>query len=432
MNTFTGYELLWLFFLYSFGGWVLETVTAALKQKRFVNRGLVNGPFCVIYGITAVVMTVGLQELTGGWLYLFAVVYATAAEWISGHLIEKIFRERWWDYSDVRWNLDGYICLPASLIFGALGFCTVRFGNRLLLQLLKFLPGVVMRMVLLALVAVLLVDILASCILLFGHSKHAARWAETDERIDEVSEELGSWISQRVERRIRKAYPKIQAVEARLANEKVFAAGCGFYKVVMLFFIGAFLGDITETIFCRVTAGVWMSRSSVVCGPFSIVWGLAIALATALLYKYKNRSDRFLFLIGTLLGGAYEYLCSVFTELVFGKVFWDYSKIPFNLGGRINLLYCFFWGIAAVVWLKLLCPLMEKCIEKLPVVGGKLLTWALIVFMCCNVAVSCVALVRHDQRSKGVEATSGWQKWADVHYDDAMMAKIYPNAIETE
>ena len=432
MNTFTGYELLWLFFLYSFGGWVLETVTAALKQKRFVNRGLVNGPFCVIYGITAVVMTVGLQELTGGWLYLFAVVYATAAEWISGHLIEKIFRERWWDYSDVRWNLDGYICLPASLIFGALGFCTVRFGNRLLLQLLKFLPGVVMRMVLLALVAVLLVDILASCILLFGHSKHAARWAETDERIDEVSEELGSWISQRVERRIRKAYPKIQAVEARLANEKVFAAGCGFYKVVMLFFIGAFLGDITETIFCRVTAGVWMSRSSVVWGPFSIVWGLAIALATALLYKYKNRSDRFLFLIGTLLGGAYEYLCSVFTELVFGKVFWDYSKIPFNLGGRINLLYCFFWGIAAVVWLKLLCPLMEKWIEKLPVVGGKLLTWALIVFMCCNVAVSCVALVRHDQRSKGVEATSGWQKWADVHYDDAKMAKIYPNAIETE
>ena len=432
MNTFTGYELLWLFFLYSFGGWVLETVTAALKQKRFVNRGLVNGPFCVIYGITAVVMTVGLQELTGGWLYLFAVVYATAAEWISGHLIEKIFRERWWDYSDVRWNLDGYICLPASLIFGALGFCTVRFGNRLLLQLLKFLPGVVMRMVLLALVAVLLVDILASCILLFGHSKHAARWAETDERIDEVSEELGSWISRRVERRIRKAYPKIQDVEARLANEKVFAAGCGFYKVVMLFFIGAFLGDITETIFCRVTAGVWMSRSSFVWGPFSIVWGLAIALATALLYKYKNRSDRFLFLIGTLLGGAYEYLCSVFTELVFGKVFWDYSKIPFNLGGRINLLYCFFWGIAAVVWLKLLCPLMEKWIEKLPVVGGKLLTWALIVFMCCNVAVSCVALVRHDQRSKGVEATSGWQKWADAHYDDAKMAKIYPNAIETE
>ena len=88
----------------------------------------------------------------------------------------------------------------------------------------------------------------------------------------------------------------------------------------------------------------WMSRSSVVSESFSIVWGLAIALVTALLYKYKDRSDSFLFGMGTFLGGAYEYLCSVFTELVFGKVFWDYSAIPFNLGGRINLLYCFFLG----------------------------------------------------------------------------------------
>lgn len=52
---------------------------------------------------------------------------------------------------------------------------------------------------------------------------------------------------------------------------------------------------------------------------------------------------------GTFIGGAYEYICSVFTEIVFGKIFWDYLGLPFNLGGRINLLYCFFWGIATVV-----------------------------------------------------------------------------------
>lgn len=196
----------------------------------------------------------------------------------------------------------------------------------------------------------------------------------------------------------------------------------------MLFMIGAFLGDITETLFCRVTAGVWMSRSSVVWGPFSIVWGLAIALVTALLYKYKDKGDRFLFLTGTLLGGAYEYFCSVFTELVFGKVFWDYSKIPFNLGGRINLLYCFFWGIAAVVWFKILFPPVEKWIEKIPAVAGKILTWVLLGFMVCNILVSCVALVRYDERGNGVQATNAVQKWADAHYDDAKMKKIYPNA----
>ena len=84
------------------------------------------------------------------------------------------------------------------------------------------------------------------------------------------------------------------------------------------------------------------------------MWGLAIAAVTALLYKYRNRSQQFLFWMGTFLGGAYEYICSVFTEIVFGTVFWDYSDIPFNLGGRINLLYCFFWGFAAVAWFKII------------------------------------------------------------------------------
>ena len=124
-----------------------------------------------------------------------------------------------------------------------------------------------------------------------------------------------------------------------------------------------------------------MSRSSLVWGDFSVVWGFAIAAATVLLYKYRDGSDRSLFLVGTFLGGAYEYICSVLSELVFGKVFWDYSKIPFNLGGRINLLYCFFWGIAAVVWMKMLYPFFSGLIEKVPKKAGHILTWVMLVFM---------------------------------------------------
>ena len=100
-----------------------------------------------------------------------------------------------------------------------------------------------------------------------------------------------------VNRRITKAYPQKQHTEKESAHPEIFAYGCSFYKICLLFFIGAFLGDITETIFCRLTMGVWMSRSSVVWGDFSIVWGLAIAAVTALLYKYRNRSQQFLSLI---------------------------------------------------------------------------------------------------------------------------------------
>ena len=221
-------------------------------------------------------------------------------------------------------------------------------------------------------------------------------------------------------------YGKFQLLDKE--HPEIFAYGCSFYKIVLLFFIGAFLGDITETIFCRITADVWMSRSSVVWGDFSIVWGLAIAAVTALLYRYRNRSEQFLFWMGTFLGGAYEYICSVFTEIVFGTVFWDYSDIPFNLGGRINLLYCFFWGFAAVVWFKILYPRVSRLIEKFPVKPGKIITWLLLIFMLADGIVSSAALARYNARSNGIEATNSFESWVDEHFDDARMAKVYPKA----
>lgn len=124
------YEWLWLFFAYSFSGWVLETVTAAVRQKRFVNRGLVNGPLCVIYGITGSALMLVCRDLRGIWLFLGSMIFSTLAEWIAGHVIEKMYHERWWDYSHVKWNLDGYICFPVSVIWGVLGFVTMRWERR--------------------------------------------------------------------------------------------------------------------------------------------------------------------------------------------------------------------------------------------------------------------------------------------------------------
>ena len=214
------------------------------------------------------------------------------------------------------------------------------------------------------------------------------------------------------------------------AEARVFAQGCSFYKLVSLFFIGAFLGDITETIFCLATTGMLMSRSSVVYGPFSIVWGLGCALLTLFLYRYRTKSDGYIFAAGTLLGGVYEYVCSVFTELAFGTVFWDYSGFAFNLGGRVNLLYCFFWGIAAVVWLKLIYPLLSNLIEKLPLKTGRILCNCMIVFMILNMLLSSLALARYSQRLSvpgGIEAENALELYLDQHFTDERMERIYPN-----
>ena len=134
------YELIWLFLIYSFLGWMLETILAATEQRRFVNRGLINGPLCTIYGVAIVILTIFGQELPLFWLFLGAMIVATVTEWIGGHMIERFSHARWWDYSDIKWNLDGYICLTASLVWGVLGTVSMRWGNGLLIRLYGFLP----------------------------------------------------------------------------------------------------------------------------------------------------------------------------------------------------------------------------------------------------------------------------------------------------
>jgi len=113
---------------------------------------------------------------------------------------------------------------------------------------------------------------------------------------------------------------------------------------------------------------------------------------------------------------------------VFGTVFWDYSAIPFNLGGRINLLYCFFWGFAAVAWFRGLYPILARWIAKIPPRPGKAVVWLLIAFMSVNMAVSGLALARYSARAAGEPADAAWEQYMDAHYGDDVMERIYPYA----
>ena len=424
------YETAILFFVYSFFAWVAETVVATIRVRKFRNRGFASGPFCFIYGFTAVLLTVFLQDLRGEPFFLFlgCSIIATAVEWYTGKYLEKMKQKKWWDYSDKKWNFSGYICLQYSILWGLLGFLAVQYVNEWVLDVYHILPGIFGRIIVWILLVVGLVDISGSMVtiyhlegklpFLFGWNHRLQRWTLG------IAEKLTG----RIESRIQKVYPSVGTSSGR-EETKEETEKCGMVQLFWLFVIGAFLGDIVETIFCRITAGVWMSRSSLVWGPFSIVWGLAIALFTALLFKDRGRPDFHIFWAGTFLGGAYEYLCSVFTELVFGKVFWDYSSMPFNLGGRINLLYCFFWGIAAVVWIKILYPKTVLIIEFVLRKTGQMLTITLVIFMTMDICMSMMALIRYDTRANGDAAVHKWEQVMDERFDDERMERIYPNAI---
>lgn len=114
------YTYLWYIFIYSILGWLVEVIYHYLNHKGFVNRGFLNGPYCPIYGIGALFEIILLTKFKYNpiLLYLIAVLVTTVLEYITGFILEKIFNLKWWDYSDEKFNLGGYVCLKFSLIWG--------------------------------------------------------------------------------------------------------------------------------------------------------------------------------------------------------------------------------------------------------------------------------------------------------------------------
>lgn len=432
---YTLYELSAFYFFYSFIGWCAEVCIAAVNKKKFINRGFVSSPLCPIYGAGAAAFAVFLPDLKDNLFFLFlgGAILASFIEFITGVLLEKIFHKKWWDYSQIRFNFDGYICLRYSLLWGVFAVLLIYFVNPFLVSVFHMIPHMAGLIVLWVLAAFLLLDTVCTALALLGMQKKVKKFSAITDGMVHVSGTLENVITKRIQKRMRIAFPALEdGISAEKKEKaKVFAKGCGFYKLASLFFIGAFLGDITETIFCLLTMHRLMSRSSVIYGPFSIVWGLGCMLLTAILYRMKDKSDSYIFIAGTVLGGAYEYVCSVFTELAFGTIFWDYSGFAFNLGGRINLLYCFFWGIAAVIWMKWIYPFLSRLIEKLPMRAGKILCNGLLVFMIFNCLISSFALARYTERntqSDKKHAESALDEFLDTHYTDERMERIYPNA----
>lgn len=418
--------------IYSFLGWVLEVCIIAIKEKRFCNRGFFNFPFSLSYGIIMDLLIILLPTLEGKYIMQGIVILAVTASvsFIAGGMAKRISRNRLWQYD--AYNIFGGEIKGAVLSLGiAAGFATAYYLiHPIVFFVMQLIPKKVTVVITITLVVMLILDFF--CILYVLHIHHAnkeilALQEETRQRKIRFSK----WIYKGIWKRIYRAYPLMEAMdEGEKSEEKpVFAKGMCLDKIIWIFLICAFGGDIIETLYCRITAGVWMSRSSVIYGPFSLVWGIGAALLTMVLQRLAGKDDRYVFISGAILGGVFEYMCSVFTEVFFGTTFWDYSWMPFNIGGRTNLLYCIFWGIIAVVWIKICYPRLSTWIEKIPLVTGKVVTWLFLILMICNALISAMAMIRYTQRQKESVASNVIEEFLDNEYPDALVEKIWPNMV---
>lgn len=134
-------NILTYFILYSFLGWVLESVFKTILQKKPVNSGFLNGPFCPIYGIGAIIMFVFLKGFKDNSILLFLIAFLILSIWeyIVGFLLEKIFKTKYWDYSDRKINIHGRVCLMNSIFWGILGVVYINYINPFMVQLLSLI-----------------------------------------------------------------------------------------------------------------------------------------------------------------------------------------------------------------------------------------------------------------------------------------------------
>lgn len=127
MNTY--FIVLTYFIIYSFLGWILESLYRSFCEKKLINTGFLYGPFCPIYGIGALIMLLFLNIFKDNILLLFisTSVMLTIWEYFVGLCLEKIFETKYWDYSDHKFNIQGRICLTNSLYWGILGVIFIRY-----------------------------------------------------------------------------------------------------------------------------------------------------------------------------------------------------------------------------------------------------------------------------------------------------------------
>ena len=136
------YELLWLFFIYAFFGWCIEVVFCGLNEGHFINRGFLNGPVCPIYGVGGVIVVLCLTPIKDNLFLLFvgSALLTSILELITGFALDKIFHARWWDYTDMPFNIGGYICLKFSIYWGFVCIALMKGIHPVILGFVRFIP----------------------------------------------------------------------------------------------------------------------------------------------------------------------------------------------------------------------------------------------------------------------------------------------------
>lgn len=193
------YSILY-FFVYGFLGWCTEVIFAAFKQHRFVNRGFLNGPICPIYGVGVTLVIACLEVFQSSLLllYISSVILVTVLEGVTGWAMDKLFHNKWWDYSKLPFNIGGYVCLLFSLIWGVACVFIVYFVHPLIHQVLSLIPHTAGIALIAILGIALLSDIIVTTSAIVKFNQYLERLKHITDELHAISNQIGAELYQNV------------------------------------------------------------------------------------------------------------------------------------------------------------------------------------------------------------------------------------------
>lgn len=216
-----------LFIIYSFAGWIMETLWVSWCNKRLVDRGFLIGPYCPIYGFGALLIVLLLSNLSFSpiLVFLMTVFVCGALEYFASWIMEKIFKARWWDYSNVKFNLNGRICLKNLIAFGIMGIAVIYVINpNLEIWIEYFLNKDQLRFLAFILWTIFIMDFVVSTIVVYGFRRITEKVNE--ERIGDNTEQITKMVRKLLSeksffhRRFINAYPKLEAIKTKMKEIK--------------------------------------------------------------------------------------------------------------------------------------------------------------------------------------------------------------------
>lgn len=213
-----------LFIIYSFLGWLMEVGVVFVTKKKLVNRGFLLGPICPIYGygVLGILFLIGSDTKDVLAVFLKSILICSVLEYFTSYIMEKMFKARWWDYSNKKYNINGRICLETMLPFGILGTFIVYILNPLVLGVVELIPKVV-RIVL---ASILLVGYMVDNIVSFKvmNSIKGEIKQQRSDNTEVIKKRITKWLEKNsiLYRRLKNAYPKFQVSEKKRKKKKLF------------------------------------------------------------------------------------------------------------------------------------------------------------------------------------------------------------------